>query len=118
LVTRHLLSIFDVPNLIRRRNHNFMKLNEVFPIHPCFSAIDTLGEFSPIGYPTFVHDAKQSQKNLAKQHIYTVRYWPELDSEKGLNAIEKDLLEHLLFLPINQTITIEQFGKLTDILKC
>lgn len=115
-VTRYLLSIFDVPSLVERRNDNFMKLNKIFPMHPCFNGVGSLGEFSPIGYPAYVKDAKQAQKRLGEHRIYTVRYWPELHSEKGLNAIEHDLLEHLLILPINRPASEEQLLKLIDVL--
>lgn len=113
-VTRHLLSLFDIPSLIKLRNDNFMQLKKIVSMYSCFNQLSKLNEFSPIGYPAYAKNSKKAQKSLGEQQIYTIRYWPELCSENGLNDIERDLLEHLLILPINRPIGDKQLSTLMD----
>lgn len=99
--TRHLLSVFDIEAAVRRRNENFRRLRDEMAIHYSFGNLAPLSDFSPIGYPVFVDDAREAQASLSKHHIYAIRYWPDLDEDAGTNKFERDLLKHLLIVPID-----------------
>ena len=99
--TRHLLSILDIKATVRGRNENFLRLYEELPMHSSFSKPASLGDFSPIGYPVWVEDARVAQVSLSQHRVYAIRYWPELDETKGTNEFERELLKHLLIVPID-----------------
>jgi hypothetical protein len=115
-VTRSLLAVFDVGVAIRQRNINFNRLRTELPIAPCFDGHALRTEmFAPIGYPVFVADARDAQRQLSRQRIYAIRYWPDLDTDPRTSPFERTLLRHLLIVPINAAASEAQLSALKAI---
>lgn len=112
-VTSFLLKIIDINSVIIQRNLIYSKLSGLLPMHDSFKR-KFLQEtnFSPIGYPLFVNDSLKVQKNLEKNNIYTIRFWPELHKFFKEGLIENSLINNLLIYPINKMPTEKQI-KLT-----
>lgn len=110
--TSHLLSVIDIKAVVRRRNENYKYLRSELPVHPCFAGLGQPGDFSPIGFPLFADDASDAQARLSKHRIYTIRYWPELDSDTSMNEFERELLRHVLIIPIDQRPSESQMSVL------
>ena len=110
--TRYLLSVYDIKKVIRDRNKNFQKLRTEMPLYPAFNDWVSAPGFSPIGYPLFVKNAQRAQDILSESKVYAARYWPDLDLNDTTNGFEKELLEHLLIVPISTSLTESQLSSL------
>lgn len=114
--TKFLISKFNIKNTINNRNFNFIQLKNYFPIHPSFQSFCNLNQSTcPIGFPLHVKDARKTQLVLKALKIYTIIYWPNLDTNP-LNSFEKDFLNTLLILPIDKIMTNLQIQKLNEVL--
>jgi hypothetical protein len=109
-VTEFLLAFYDLRSVIEQRRINFEYLNKHLRLDPKFCEVIPSATHSPIGFPLKVSNAAVAQKILAERRIYAIRYWPELQSDPVLNDLERELLEHFLFIPLNNKPTESQIN--------
>ncbi len=102
------LDLIDVQTWLALRQGHYQTLAAQVPCHPLFSDFRHGSDFSPIGYPVHVPHAGQAQAALARHKVFAVRYWPELETSPALNAMEKELLQHLLFIPLSAPLSPPQ----------
>jgi hypothetical protein len=111
-VTRHLLGIHDLRAVLEQRCANYKRLQQRLAAHPLFADFEPTAQHSPIGFAVRVADARAAQQRLGRERIYAVRYWPELSEDTALNGVERELLDHVLILPIGDTLTDQQVARI------
>lgn len=110
--TMSMLRLFDLSEIIRDRNNNYARLKECFYVDNIFKNVALKSTASPIGFPLKVDNSELTQAKLAKEGIYTIRYWPELKHIIAENSVERYLLDKTLFLAIHEMPTQEQIDKI------
>lgn len=60
---------------------------------------------APLVYPLLFPDAHLLRTYLNSKQIYVAQYWPEVLLRSGISALEYDLANDLVAIPINQRYT-------------
>ena len=105
-LTRRILQSLDTGTIIRRRRQNFKAL------HRALGAVNSLGDavaraildpvFVPFFYPLLVPDAARVRSGLIAQDIFVPVFWPELLMDKALNPFERQFVDSIVCLPVDQ----------------
>jgi hypothetical protein len=114
-LTRALLRNIDYEKIKSVRERNFLFYHNRFRgINRLLIDIKTLN--SPMVYPLLLHK-KGIREWLIKNKIYIATYWNEIVSNVNEHWFEKELIDYLLPLPVDQrygpdelTIVIEKIG--------
>jgi hypothetical protein len=113
-VTRYLLQLYDIDCFVRERNRKFSVMRSSIPIHHRFRRLHLEADACPIGYPIDVVNAAESQLTLAKQKIYSVRFWPDPTDKNEFNSFERSLADEALFIPIDDRYEEEHYSFIFD----
>ena len=62
-------------------------------------------------YPFLVNNSEKIRKHLIENKIYIPKFWPEIDENK-LNEYEKEYINNIIPLPIDQRYTIKDMKKI------
>lgn len=99
-LTQALLNGIDHEHARRTRQHNFQFLHAALRSANRLR-IDTAGVDGPMVYPFFAADPTLRQRLIA-QKIYVATYWSEVLQREQASALERELVEYLVPLPIDQ----------------
>lgn len=94
---------YEKAKLKRERNflflHNHLKISNLLDIN-----IHSLN--GPMVYPYLTED-KSLRDELIKKKIYVAKYWEEVEQRPYVNLFEKDLVDKLVPLPIDQRYNLD-----------
>ena len=113
--TMSMLRLFNLAEIIEKRNNNYTRLKKYFNTDRIFKDIDLKNNASPIGFPLKVDNSEVTQTKLAMEGIYTIRYWPELKGIIATDSFESYLLDKTLFLAIHEMPTKKQIDKIASV---
>ena len=103
-VARALLDRIDVPELIRRRRENFVRLRDALPpsVRPVFTALPE--GLCALSFPVFVRNKEETQRRFAEAGIGTVNMWRRFHRSIPAESFPAVgfLRDHLLELPVHQ----------------
>ena len=108
-ITHNMLKGIDYKKVkaIREVNYNLLgkelnRKNKLKNMHSAFM------------YPLLVEDGKKLKKKLIENKIYVPTLWDNY--QKPLNDFEKDLLDNLVLLPIDQRYTRDDMQRIIDVI--
>lgn len=108
-ITDSLLNAVDYDYVINKRNQNFQYL------HSKLRDTNHLAIKCPIGpfaYPYFVDNADEIRAKLIRHKTYVARLWPDIN--EGANRLEKEFVNNILPLPVDQRYGIEEMKRIVD----
>lgn len=113
-LTRRLLGSIDFEAIRARRLENFEFVRSALgETNRLFLEGPTSG---PMVYPYWSSDPTLGQR-LIDHGIYVATYWPGVSERCGEGDIERDLVSHLVALPIDQRYGPEQMRRLVDVVR-
>jgi len=71
---------------------------------------------APLYFPIYTQKRSELQRLLAAQHIYLPVIWPVGNDEVLINSSVKYIYDHILCIPIDQRYTIEDMGKIVELI--
>jgi hypothetical protein len=114
-LTQNILSSIDYENVIKKRKENFDYLyNKLKDIN--LLTIDNSLDFIPFVYPLMMDD-KGLREKLIKDKIYIAKYWNEVLERHNLSRIEKDFVNKILPLPIDQRYNLDEMQRIVDVIE-
>ena len=116
-LTQNILSSIDYEDVIKRRKENFDYLHKELE-NMNLIKIESDLEFVPFVYPLMIKDESLRQKLIEKK-IYIAKYWNEVLDRKNVSDIEKDFVNGILPLPVDQRYDLDDMKKIMKIIyKC
>lgn len=108
-LTQNILSSIDYEDVIKRRKENFDYLHKELG-NMNLIKIESDLEFVPFVYPFMIEDESLRQKLIEKK-IYIAKYWNEVLDRKNVSYIEKDFVNRILPLPVDQRYDLDDMKK-------
>lgn len=114
-LTQNILSSIDYKSVLRKRKDNFKYLDVELKDINSFNMDNNL-DFVPFTYLFMINDGRLREK-LIENKIYIAKYWTEVLERKTSSTIEKELVNHILPLPIDQRYEIEDMQMIVKVIK-
>lgn len=114
-LTQNILSSIDYEDVIKRRKENFDYLHKELG-NMNLIKIESDLEFVPFVYPFMIEDESLRQKLIEKK-IYIAKYWNEVLDRKNVSDIEKDFVNGILPLPVDQRYDLDDMKKILKVIK-
>lgn len=114
-LTQNILSSIDYEDVIKRRKENFDYLHKELGNMNLIKNESDL-EFVPFVYPLMIEDESLRQKLIEKK-IYIAKYWNEVLDRKNVSDIEKDFVNRILPLPVDQRYDLDDMKKILKVIK-
>ena len=111
----NLLKSISYEKIISRRKNNFIYLSA------SLKEINTLEINNKAGlfmYPLLLDDdkGKKIKRYLIERQIYVPTLWPGISELNEINSFERDLVDNLILLPIDQRYGVEDMQYVLDVL--
>lgn len=107
-LTQGILMSLDYEKIALKRQRNFWALHSQLTNNNLYNDID-LTNFVPMVYPYKTTSTALRSKLIAAK-IYVAKYWA--DASERVLPQENELIEKVLFLPVDQRVEIEELSKL------
>lgn len=114
LITRKILEMVDYDNIAKRRIENFTVINKILSDRR-IQDIERSKECVPMVYPLFCKD-KRARKLLIENNIYVPQWWKLLLDYSTINEFERELVNTLLPLPIDQRLDAEAVTEMMNLI--
>jgi hypothetical protein len=114
-LTQKILSSIDYERVIKKRKENFIYLHEQLRYMNLIDIPSDLN-FVPFVYPLMTENKNLRQK-LIENKIYIAKYWNEVLERHNLSRIEKDFVEKIIPLPIDQRYDLEDMKRIVKVIK-
>lgn len=98
-LSENILQRIDCSSVENRRIENFSVL------HDALGKINQLKDLTPCAslcYPLLLENGHEIKKELCENKIFVPTYWPNLDIREKLIATEKNFVDNLICLPMDQ----------------
>jgi hypothetical protein len=113
-LTQKILSSIEYKRVSEQRKENFEFLhNRLKSVN--LLKIDTVSSV-PFVY-LFMTNNKELRKSLVINKIYVARYWSEVLIRKNITRIEKEFIDRIIPLPIDQRYDSKDMKRIVDIVK-
>lgn len=112
-LTAGILKSLDYEKIGLTRQRNFWVLHSILIKLNPFELIN-FNNFVPMGYPLF-SNSKILRNKLTENKIYTAKYWQ--DASERVDNVEKELIENLVLLPIDQRVGIHDLSVLIELIE-
>lgn len=114
-LTQNILSSIDYEDVIKRRKENFDYLHkELGNIN--LIKIESDLDFVPFVYYFMIENDNLRQK-LIENKIYVAKYWNEVLERKHVSDVEKDFVNKILPLPVDQRYDIDDMKRILKMIK-
>lgn len=104
-LTQNILSSIYYKDVMKRRKENFEFLHKELG-HINLIKIESDLEFVPFVYPLMIDNQDLRQK-LIENKIYIAKYWNEVLNRQNISDIEKDFVNMILPLPVDQRYDLD-----------
>ena len=113
-LTSRILSSIDYDNAMLMRERNFYYLHsELKHINLIENDVSVS---IPFVYPLMI-DSESLRDKLISNKIYVAKYWDEVLDRAQVSEVEKDLVNKIIPLPIDQRYNIEDMKRIVDVIK-
>lgn len=113
-LTSRILSSIDYYNAMLMRERNFYYLHsELKHINLIENDVSVS---IPFVYPLMI-DSESLRDKLISNKIYVAKYWNEVLDRAQVSEVEKDLVNKIIPLPIDQRYNIEDMKRIVDVIK-
>ena len=113
-LTSRILSSIDYDNAMLMRERNFYYLHSELKY---INLIENDVSVSiPFVYPLMI-DSESLRDKLISNKIYVAKYWNEVLDRAQVSEVEKDLVNKIIHLPIDQRYNIEDMKRIVDVIK-
>lgn len=113
-LTNRILSDIDYVRASVKRQENFMYLHERLKGVNAFSFTEDKSVV-PMVYPYWTTDSSLRQK-LINNKVFVAKYWPGVADIPNCPELEKDLVENLIPLPIDQRYSPAEMERIADLI--
>ena len=113
-LTQRLLSSIDYKEVSKKRKENFNYLHNELKKLNLLKINDDL-DFTACVYP-FMIDDKNLRQKLIDNKIYVAKYWNEVLERKETTEIEKNFVNKIIPLPIDQRYSLEDMKKIIEVI--
>ncbi len=114
-LTQNILSSIAYESVIKKRKDNFVFLHNELKDTNLLN-LDGKLDFVPFVYPLMIEDESLRQK-LIDNKIYIAKYWNEVLDRKNVSYTEKDFVNRILPLPIDQRYDLYDMKRIVEIIK-
>ena len=114
-LTQSILSSIDYKNIIRKRKENFEFLYKELGNMNLINMESDL-DMVPFVYPFMIEDDSLRQK-LIESKIYIAKYWNEVLNRKNVSDIEKDFVNMIFPLPVDQRYDLQDMKRIVKVIK-
>jgi hypothetical protein len=114
-LTQRILSSIDYERVIKKRKKNFIYLHEKLRNMNLINIPSDLN-FVPFVYPLMTENKNLRQK-LIENKIYIAKYWNEVLERQFVSDIEKDFVNKILPLPIDQRYNLDEMQRIVDVIE-
>jgi hypothetical protein len=114
-LTQRILSSIDYERVIKKRKKNFIYLHEKLRNMNLINIPSDLN-FVPFVYPLMTENKNLRQK-LIENKIYIAKYWNEVLERHFVSDIEKDFVNKVLPLPIDQRYNLDDMQRIVDVIE-
>lgn len=111
--TRSYLNALDYDSIRDRRLENFRLLNSMLSSYNEWEWEEK--ELSYM-YPFLIQDGERLRRYLKEKNIYAVKLWPNV-LWNGSNSSEKERVENMVLLPIDQRYSKDEMGYISKTVK-
>lgn len=111
-LTQGILKSLDYAKIALARQRNFWVLHSQLNSSNLYTNIDLTG-FVPMAYP-YKTPNSQLRGKLIDEQVYIAKYWAE--AVDRVQPQERELIEGILYLPVDQRVEIEGLVKVMDLL--
>jgi hypothetical protein len=112
-LTQGILKSLDYEKFALIRQRNFWALHSVLKSSNQFGQIE-ISDFVPMVYP-YLTDEASLRGRLIENKIYVAKYW--VDAIERLNEHEKNMFENVVFLPVDQRVSVNDIQKILKVIK-
>lgn len=113
-LTERIYKSIDHETIRIKRNENFISLHSQLhkknKIKIDLSSID-----GPLVYP-FLSSINNLREFLIDNRVYTATYWPDCVDYEHANNFEKELINNMISLPIDQRYSLEDMNKIVELI--
>ena len=103
-ITHNLLQGIDYKEVYSIRRRNFNELDKYLKK---INKLNMVFKEQTFMYPLYVDNGNELRKKLIDNKIYVPKLWPNIPGNIELNELEKDYIENIVFLPIDQRYSVE-----------
>ena len=114
-LTENILSSIAYESVIKKRKDNFDYLHKELE-NMNLIKIESDLEFVPFVYPLMIEDESLRQKLIEKK-IYIAKYWNEVLNRQNISDIEKDFVNMILPLPVDQRYDLDDMKRIIEVIK-
>lgn len=114
-LTQSILSSLDYKNIIKKRKENFEFLHKELR-NMNLMKIESDSDFVPFVYPLMIENEELRQK-LIENKIYIAKYWNEVLKRQNVSDVEKDSVNKILPLPIDQRYDLDDMKRIVETIK-
>ena len=114
-LTQSILSSIDYKNIIKKRKENFEFLYKELGNMNLINMESDL-DMVPFVYPFMIEDDSLRQK-LIESKIYIAKYWNEVLNRKNVSDIEKDFVNMIFPLPVDQRYDLQDMKRIVKVIK-
>ena len=112
--TKKVLRAIDYVDIKKRRAKNFMYLHK--ELHKINSFKMNKNNYSVFAYPLLIKDTDIREK-LISHKIYLGKYWVEVLNRAETTKTERDFVNNLLLLPIDQRYNLKDMKRIVNVIK-
>lgn len=109
--TKRMMQGIDYATVAKRRCHNYNILQRALG-----GKLLCSGEI-PMVFPYESVEGQELRKKLIAHKVFVAKYWPNVDSWAGVEAMETWMANHILPLPIDQRYGKEDMERIIKIIK-
>lgn len=111
--THNILRAINYKTIKQVRINNFKYLNSMFKSKNKLKINRNL----TFMYPLYLDSGSKIREELINKKIYVPKLWPNIPSKDSLSLLEKDFINNIVLLPIDQRYTIEDMKYICKNLK-
>ncbi|MFK2823437.1 hypothetical protein ACH5BK_10715 [Arcobacter sp. YIC-80] len=114
-LTQKILASVDYEKVQKKRKENFEYLHkELGNINQL--KIENNIDFVPFVYLLMIED-KSLREKLIKNKIYIAKYWNEVLERKNISSVEKNFVNQIIPLPIDQRYNLEDMNRIIKVIR-
>ena len=111
-ITQRILASIEYDKIKQKRENNFQYMHDLLGGDNCLPINFEINE-GPLIYP-FMPKSSINRSDLANNYIYIPKYWTEALDRVALGYEEKDLIQRMLPLPIDQRLNYSDLERVVE----
>ena len=112
-LTHNILGAIDYKSVLKKRKANIKYLHEhLKKINKLKLDVNQM----TFMYPLYLNDGEKMRSKLISKKVYVPKLWPNIPKGMELSPLEKDYIENIVFLPIDQRYGLDDMQYICKII--